>query len=355
MIVYFIVSIIIIIISSLKIKNERIQLLLCFSLIFVLMAFRTGWTADYFNYEEIFDVWSDMSFAEYIVLANFRFEIASFAIFKILPSYRIVIIVQSLLYILAMYVLFYKFIPRKYYTLAFVLWLYNAIFFESFNALRSTFVISLFIFAFYYKNKGLKYLPLLLVLLSTQFHMSGYFMIPIILIPNDFLWKHFKLFSTSLVVVVFVILFLPSFFIGLLTSLTDDEEGSFAHYSNYVGTGSYGLGFFIFVFFRILFIAYLMYLVRKGILDRGYSWVVTVVIIYFVLNCMPDIPIIYRFNCYFRPFLIMLSCHILYKDKSKLSKIYIALMLIYMFLTFKAFFSHHTYEEFYLNYRFSIS
>ena len=354
MIVYYIVSLIVVITSLIKFKDTRKKLFLCFLPVFVLIAFRSGWTADYFAYEEIFDAWKGISLGEYLIRENFRFEIASFAIFKYLPSYRAVIILQSLVYLFAIYLLFYYFIPKQYYTLAFVFWIYNAIFFESFNALRSTFVISLFIIAFYYKNKGHKLLPMLLMLLSAQFHMSGYFMFPILMIPNNFLSKHFNLCSFVLILVVSLIIIKPSVFINLLNSLTADD-GNFAQYATYVGNGKFGLGFLIFVAFRILFITYIMYLIKTKVLDEGYSWVALVVIIYFVLNCMSDIPIIYRFNCYFRPFLILLSCHILYKDKTLLSKIYISLMLFYMFYTFGAFYSHHTYEEFYLNYNFSLT
>lgn len=349
MLEYFILTIYVLLISLFKFKNRKLQLFLCFFPFFLFIATRIGWTADYYNYESMFLEQHFWSWRDYIFFSFNKFEPGFFLLIKSLPSYRALLIFISLFYTSAIFLVFYKYIPRKYYFLAFVLWFYNPTFFESFAAVRSSIVIAFFIFATHLKINGRILYSIILILISGFFHKSGFLLLPFILIPIEFIKKHFFKISLSIFILFLIIILSPSLIVEKINEyLTDSQFSSYSSYLNYAD--SYGLGYMLFTTLRIVFISYFLFLIKKNIIVEKYLWFVLIMFFYYILSSIPNIQIAYRFNVYLNPFIIVLQIYVLSRDKSVFSKIYISLTLFYMFYYFSTFFNHPNYIPYFLNY-----
>lgn len=354
---YFIVAIISLSFSLIKFKNRKFQLFCCFLPWFILIAGRENWTADYSNYELMFDERHNWDWEQYFYIAlNTRFEPAFFALIKYLPSYRWLIIVQSFLLTCSVFFLFYKYIPPKTYPLALILWIFNSTFFESFAAIRSTFVVVLFIWASILKVEGKWKSAIILVLLSGLFHNSGWLLLPLIFISSNFINKNFSFFVAIIVLLLLVALIDSSIYSSLLKNFMKDSE--MVDYSQYVETVSFGLGYYVFTFFRIFIIGALLYVVKMGLIPKNYIYFIFIAIIFYVMNSIPGIGLTYRINCYLRPFVIIaLCCYYSLQQKFNNQKLYanilIFLIIVEMLFGFTYFFSHSNYKLYFETYHFA--
>ena len=357
MIEYFIIAFFTLIISVVNFRSRKLQLLICFLPWAVLIAGRVDWTSDYPSYDVMFDERHYWTWIRYLATAAVsRFEPAFFALLKYLPSYRAVIIFQAVCYIGTLYWFFYKFIPPKTYPLAFTLWMFNSTFFESFAAMRSTFVIILFICAVVQKIEGKFILSVVLIVISGLFHNSGWMMLPFIFIPNDFLKKHIKLSTIGIAMVLMLALISPSIYSNLLLSTMEDSESM--DYSNYIETQSYGLGYYVFTMIRVLIIGYLIYVVKRFSIPKQYIYIATIAIAFYIMNSIPDIGLTYRINCYLNPFLIAAICYIDFYVKhngtgllKSFSKVVIFIVIFQMLFQFTSFFNHPNYSECFETYK----
>lgn len=353
---YFIVAIISLSFSLIKFKNRKFQLFCCFLPWFILIAGRENWTADYSNYELMFDERHNWDWEQYFYIAlNTRFEPAFFALIKYLPSYRWLIIVQSFLLTCSVFFLFHKYLPPKTYPLALILWIFNSTFFESFAAIRSTFVVVLFIWASILKVEGKWKSAVMLVIFSGLFHNSGWFLLPLVCVPSDFIYKRFKLFIFIIVLILFVALVDSSIYSSLLKNLMADSDTM--DYSQYIENVSFGLGYYVLTFFRIFIIGALLYVVKMGLIPKNYIYFIFIAIIFYVMNSIPGIGLTYRINCYLRPFVVIaLCCYYSLQQKFNNQKLYantlIFLIILEMLLGFKSFFDHPNYKLYFEVYNF---
>lgn len=357
MIEYFIIAFLTLIVSAINFRNRKLQLLMCFLPWAILLAGRVDWTSDYSSYDAMFDERHYWDWVKYLAIGVVtRFEPAFFALLKYLPSYRAVIIVQSVCYIGTLYWFFYKFISPKGYFLAFILWMFNGTFFESFAAMRSTYVIILFICAVAQKLKGKFLLSVIFMLIAGLFHNSGWMMLPFMFIPNDFLKKHITLSSIGIATVLLVALLSPSIYSSFLVSSMEDSQNM--DYSHYIESQSYGLGYYVFTMIRIIIIGYLLYIVKKNPVPEQYVYFATIAIVFYVINSIPGIGLTYRINCYLRPFLIVTLCYIgVYIEHNNIgvSKVLfkglIVIIMLEMLFQFASFFNHPNYSECFENYQ----
>lgn len=350
MIEYFVIALFTLCFSLAKFKNKKLQLFCCFFPWFVLIAGRVDWTADYPSYEFMFNERHDWSWLDYFLVSiKTKFEPAFFALIKYLPSYRWLIIVQSFCLLAALYGLFYKYIPARTYPLAFTLWMFNATFFESFAAMRSTFIVVLFIIAVMLKNKGRWLLAILVVFLSGFFHNSGWLLLPLICIPSDFAQKYFKIFVLGVIVTLVIALVSPSIYSSLLQNMMENSDS--IDYSGYIQETSYGLGYYLSTIVRISIIVSLLCALKQNSLPVSYNYVVFIAILCCIMNSIPGLGLTYRMNCYLYPFLVVsLCCYYHYSQLNTknnqffYSKTLILLVVAEMFFVFSRFFEHPNYK-----------
>lgn len=352
MLEYFILTIYILLICLIRFRNLKLKLLLCFIPFFIFIATRVGWTADYYNYENMFLEQHDWSWTDYVFYSFNKFEPGFFFLIKTLPSYRALLVVVSLIYTSSIFLLFYKYIPEKYYFLAFFLWFYNPTFFESIAAVRSTIVLAFFIYAVHLKINRKIIFSIILILISGLFHRSGFLLLPLLLIPLDFIKKHFTITTLSFIFVTGIILLAPEILINKLVDILSDS--SVSSYTNYIEESRIGLGYILKTLLRILFVVYFLILINKGIIESKYTWLVFIAFFSYLIITIPNIQIGYRFNIYLNPLIILLQIYILSRDKSIFSKLYIALSIVIMLFYFSSFFKHPNYIPYFLNYNSSL-
>lgn len=353
MLEYFILTIYILVISLIRFRNIKLKLLFCFIPFFLFIATRVGWTADYYNYEDMFLEQHSWSWTEYFLFSSNKFEPGFFLLIKILPSYRALLFVVSLIYSSSIFLIFYKYIPNKYYFLAFFLWFYNPTFFESIAAVRSSIVIALFIYAAHLKINGRILFSVLLIIISGSFHRSGMLLLPLLLVPLDFIKKNLTITTISLLLIAGFVFLTPDILINKIVDTLSDS--TFSSYTNYIEETQIGLGYFITTTLRVLFIVYFLYLIKIGVIEGKYTWLVLIILFSYLITSLPSIQIGYRFNIYLNPLIIVLQIYVLSRDKTIFSKLYIALSIIMMLFYFSSFFKHPNYIPFFLNYNSTLS
>lgn len=359
MIEYFIIAFFTLIVSTANFRNRKLQLVICFLPWAVLIAGRVDWTSDYPNYDAMFDERHYWDWIKYLAIAAVtRFEPAFFVLLKYLPSYRALIIFQSACYIGILYWFFYKFIPPKTYPLAFILWMFNSTFFESFAAMRSTFVVILFICAVVQKIEGRFILSVVLMVIAGLFHNSGWMMLPFMIIPNNFLKKYIKLSSVGIATVLMVALVSPSIYSNILSATMENSEST--DYLQYIESQSYGLGYYILTMMRVVIISYLIYVIKKFPIPKQYIYFATIAIGFYVMNSIPGIGLTYRINCYLNPFVIAVICYIVFYVKynsvgfsKSFSKVIVFVIIFQMLFQFTFFFNHPNYSECFETYKFA--
>lgn len=190
--IYFILSIFIVLINLLPVKNKRqysVRLLFSLFILFIYGAFRVDYGLDYPAYENYFN-----GVKLYGIEADERLEVGYYFLNKILPSYRSLLIIQTLLLCSAYFYLFKWYIPSKWAWLGFLLLFLNGQFtiFFMLTAIRNGIAISIFILSTYfiYQRKIIPYL--LLIFIAFWFHKSIIIYAPIAYIianPKNFTKK----------------------------------------------------------------------------------------------------------------------------------------------------------------------
>ena len=95
---------------------KKSTLILSLALLFLFVAFREGFTPDYYNYEDVFNLYhnnieTDDSYGD---------EIGFQMLCMILPSYRMLLVIHTLLYCVCAFVAIATFVPKDKYHIAFV-------------------------------------------------------------------------------------------------------------------------------------------------------------------------------------------------------------------------------------------
>jgi len=297
---YFILLAYILVVCIIPMKNNRAKLLLCFVPFTLFFGSRLEWTSDYFNYEELFNkIHDNKMYLFEINISEIGFELFC----AILPSYRSLIWVVTILYSLSLFMLFEKYIVSKYWPMAFLLLFINhQLLLGTISAIRSCIVASIFIFAIHAKLKNVKILPYLLLLIAFLFHRSAVLLF-IILIPERF--KHSLVLKKMMFFLIFVSIFIsfvnPDFWGSKLIGILESNR-SFESYSGYITSESQSIFFYINVIVNIFFIITNVYLLNKS---KNYAMWLFLSIVYFTIISIPNIGMVSRFTSYFGPALLV--------------------------------------------------
>lgn len=196
--VFFLIVVITILIQFIPAKTDkdyRRRTFISFIPLFLYGALRFNFGLDYDNYEEAFNLVHQYGF-----LKGRKHQELGFRFFcSIIPSFRVLIIIQSFLVCFAYYKLFYKFVPKRYSALAMILFFLSCqttVFFM-FSGIRNAFSISLFILSYTYMAER-RIIPFaIFTVLAASMHTSAAFVMPMgYLIANKqaLTAKHFYIF-----------------------------------------------------------------------------------------------------------------------------------------------------------------
>lgn len=328
MIPYLLLLLYFIIICSLNIKKEKTTLLLCLVPFFVFMASQQGWTPDYDAYESYYEEAQDYWQVSYFAL---KFEFLYAWLEHTMPTYRMLIVTQITLYTIAIYILFYYHIPRKYWIVSFVLFFldYNMLL-MSVSAIRSCIVASLFIIAYHLKSLGYKVFPFVLVVLSVLFHKSAFLLLPFILIPKNVNRNIFKILIAAAIVIAVLAFIIPSSFNQTLNTLLNENE-ELSGYTTYSDAQTHTLGNLIvqLISAACVFFVISVAINNKDINPNYEDFVFICTIFILVLRIIPDLGMTTRFVNYFGPIVLVCNAKVLQMDRTKLSYLYVGYSIIF--------------------------
>lgn len=339
----------ILIVSILFRKKKWLVVVLTMAPLMLFWGTKVDLGSDYGNYLMKYERQHDMPFYGFLLNAlEGKFEPGFFFLLKIMPSFNSVVFVQASFLIVSVYIFFNEFLPKYSLHIALFLWLFNSSIFNTFSAMRSSFVIGFFLLAIVAKMRSHNKWALLLTLLGAQFHMSGYLLLLFTVLPNNFFHKYRNSITPIIFIFAFVALLLPSVFSGLISSVIESNDNLSA-YEEHVQETNYGLGFYMFSFFRLGFIVYILNLLKRNIVEEKYIWIAWLTIICYLFMMMQGIPIMYRFFNYLFLITVAFKCYVLKIDKTSASKIYVGLSIAYALFQFYSFFKTEQ-MEFYEHY-----
>ena len=306
MIFYWILFIFVIVLCQTLRKGgkERNALIISLFLLFVFFAFREGFTPDFYNYENAFfkyhgESGTDESYAD---------EIGFQMLCKVLPSYRALLIVFTLLYCMCAYIAICKYVPKDKYVIAFaVMFLITPFLLGNMTGMRSGFVTCFFFLAIFAKGLMDSWVGIAIaagiIFLSTFMHTSALALLPLVFVPtgpfNKFVVK--GLYMVAAIMIIAVTLF-PQMLNQWITDLTTNffEE---SHYDLYLRDNIVESQFSPFSIARSVTLFYILYLFMMRIQAEKRTMInlITKFAVLFVLLCLlPQSTVgISRFQYYF--------------------------------------------------------
>ena len=292
------------------------------------MATQEGWTPDYEHYEQYYEEAQNFWQISYFAL---KYEFLYAWVEHIMPTYRMLIVTQMLLYTIALYILFYYHIPQKYWIISFLLlFLDNNMLLMSVSAIRSCFVASLFILAFHLKSKEYKIFPIILVILAVFFHKSAILLLPFILIPKHVNPTLFRIIVALTILVILLVFISPSTFNEALNVFLDDSD-ELSGYTYYTNAIAHTLGNLI---TQLLTTLCIFYIISVAVSNResnpnydDFVFISTIFIL--TLRIIPDIGMTSRYMNYFGPVMIVCNAKILQMDRKIISYLYVGYTLLF--------------------------
>lgn len=351
MIEYIFLSLYFVLVSILFKRKKNLLFILTFVPLLLFFGTRVDFGADYDSYLEQYDRHHDWSFDQYIFsFAGGKFEPGYFLLEKIFPSFNSLIFACTVLLLVPVAIFFYEFIPKEYYPLAFILFLFNPGIFDAIIAMRSGVVVGLFLLAVVLKYRGYRILPIALAVLSGTFHMSGYLLIPFFLLTDRFLKRNYRLLCTVVITLIVLALLSSTLFGDLIFKISESYQEASVYNGHIVDTGA-GLGFYLFSIIRTGFVIYILSLLKRGVVSDKFIWIVWLTVFDYFFYMIQGIDIMYRFVYYFYVTSIFFKCYVLRDDKSIASRVYVGLSILYLCYAFVAFASLEQTQRYFGHYK----
>lgn len=297
-----VLAILTILINVLPLKSEKqysARLIVSLIPLFLFGATRENFGQDYIAYASFFE---QVKFYEYN--PNVRMEVGYYYLNKLLPNFRSLLVVQTLLLCVSYYYLFKWYIPYKYAWLGFVLLFLNSPFtvFFMLSGIRNGISISILILSSYFIYK--KKLPtyILLIFIASLFHKSILIVGPI----AYFMGIKEDINQKSLIIWLSVIVFIA---VASTTILLDYASlfitEYFDRYETYIEIAKAedgGAGLLISLF-SIIISALFLYMIYGNKLSQKENMVVRFTLIYFISYLLG--PLNMRMSQYFASFFVV--------------------------------------------------
>lgn len=279
-------------------------LLIAIFLLFVFYAFREGFTADYYNYEDVYNWFHGYGLAN--IEENRDIEMGFQFICAVLPSYRLLIILFTFLFCACAFVAFKYYVDPKYWWfLIIILFCYSQFLNGNMSAMRSGIVTCLFFLSIIikHKNKISFILAVGILLLAFTVHKSALVLLPLLFIPARPLNK-FTLYIIYCVAMVFI--YASVFYaqeinaIAMLLSNNLFEEAYLDFFEEDLKTG-----FSIITFIKLVIKAALLYLTLETTRkeeDSNKSIFIILTAVFYLIYLIPSgvgVGMITRFYTYF--------------------------------------------------------
>jgi len=333
--VYIPLSLYVIAVSIFFRKNKKILFLMVFVPLLLFWGTRVDFGVDYSSYKEKFEYQHEWDIMTYLIsVLNGKFEPGYFLLMKIAPDFNSLVFICALIYTIGIVFFFYELLPAKYCTLALLLFLFFPLSYQAVQTIRSSLTLSLFLMACVAKMKGNMKTAYVFALISATFHMSGLLLLLLLLPKNETLAKRHDTLTFFICFFILIALLIPNFWPSILKRFVGKIENLSDAYESYIYERSLGIGFYLFSLMRVGCILYILSLLKRKALSGNFIWIAWLSIIYYILQIIQNVEIAYRFCTYFYFITIILKCYVLKVDKTKASRIFVGISIIYVLFNF---------------------
>lgn len=347
MAIYWTIAILTVLINLFPVKKEKHHFRLFVSIIplFLYGALRVDFGLDYNGYEDFFNDVKSFGYD-----SNNRMEIGYSYLNQFLPSFRSLLILQSLLLSVAYYYLFRWYVPVKWTWLGFLLLFLNGQFtvFFMLSGIRNGIAISIFILSTIFIQKR-KIVPFaVLVFVAYLFHNSVIMFAPIayfvangksITKRSIIVWLSIMVFlsiASATVVLDYVDIFITTYF---------DRYSSYVEFAKEQGKGA---GFLVTVF-SLIVSAIVLLLIKNKKLTSIENMIVRLTLLFFIAYLLG--PLNMRMSQYFASFFVIGSVLMAYRGSNRFLKLsYFSVLFVYLLYALKVwfespYFSYDTYHS----------
>ena len=316
-------------------KNKKIMFLMVFVPLLLFWGTRMDFGVDYSSYKDKFEYQHEWDIMTYLVsVLSGKFEPGYFLLMKIAPDFNSLVFICALIYTIGLVIFFYELLPSKYCTLALFLFLFFPLSYQAVQTMRSSITLSLFLMACVAKMKGDMKVAVILASISATFHMSGLLLLFLLLPKNEALAKRHDTLTLFTCFFVIIALLIPNFWASILKSFVGQVDNFSDAYESYIYERSIGIGFYLLSLMRFGCVLYVLSLLKRKVLSGNYIWIAWLSILYYILQLIQNVEITYRFCTYLYFITIILKCYVLKVDKTKASKIFVGVSLIYVLFNF---------------------
>ncbi len=303
-------------------------MILCLIPLFFFVVFQDNWTPDYETYEDSYlEAHENWLFSYFSMDYEFGFAILC----SLMPSFRWLIALQMALYVTALYIIFYYYIPKKYWILCFIiLWTDSNMLIMSLSAMRSCVVASLFVIAMHLRLNGKTILPILIASLLFLFHKTGILALPFVLMGRNLSKNALHVIYGLLIVFIIVGYLNPSFLLQNVQSFFSDKD-DFSKYAYYTkqsfSNGGSNILMKLISTSCLLFLMYMEAHLKKVDKHHVDFYFLCAIFIFFLQGS--GIPMITRFSTYFGLFSIVCYAKMLQNDKTPLSRLFVLYIVLF--------------------------
>ena len=338
------------ILFNINFSNKRIaslKLFFTFFLIFILASIRKDFGLDYDVYlnefNSIKNSVSNITFHDH-------FEIGYVYLIKLVPSFRILIVLLSFLTCFTYYYLFKKFLTIKQYWLAFLflMFLNNYILFFNFSGLRNGISICIFLLSLDFIIKRKIFIYIILTYIASLFHSSALLVMPLVyLLINVKQTKNIEIIFLAFFILL-IIISNTSSIISLFNPIIFLFFDRYELYYSIILNSDDTRGFLLFAL-CISIIAYTFILLKTVKISTNNILILKIKILFFISLLLGNIN--FRFSNYFAIFALLSACIMIKIDYNRLrsSLFSIAFILFILYNHFIVFVNgkYFTYNNFY--------
>lgn len=331
--VYWTVALISTIIQFFPAKNDNkynIRLIISLIPLFIFSASRLNFGLDYNTYESYFD--GVKIFGQSY---DSHMEIGYYLINKILPSFRSLLVLQSLLLCISYYLMFKWYIPSKYAWIGFTLLFINGpltIFFML-SAIRNGIAISIMIIATHYIHKK-KIIPfLILITIASLFHTSILIIAPIayFIVRNKPISS--KFINIWILIIIFIYISSSSFVLNYLDILINNYFQRYLTYFQSSKELNENAGVLA-ILFSLTMSSLLLVQMKNCKLSIKENMVLIFSLVFYLSFVLGSLN--FRISQYFAPYFIISSILLLEKSNQRIYKTaYFIILVIYTIYAFQ--------------------
>lgn len=217
-------------------KAKRDILILSLLPVFLIIALHGDWSGDYVSYYFEYHYMHSLGLSQLLEM-DLHSELGFRLLCWLIPSHQLLIVIQALWISVFLYCLFYNFIPKKYWPVAFaVIFFSPSLLLGDISAVRNGIAVGFFLVAIYYLSLGKKWAYVALVVAGGFFHTTAFFFLPLVFLNAGAGNRSIKIWIFFIVIVGFISLLTPKSYFKMVSVILDNQL--FSRYKAYVEDAS---------------------------------------------------------------------------------------------------------------------